>query len=66
MKNLYFWRRLSNIAIYLCGFLLVVDTFFFNGTGFYSFLTIIEITALCLLLISELMKFYLKRKHGES
>jgi len=62
MKKLDLWRKITNISFYVCLALIVLDTFFFEDVGFYSFLTVVEISAVGLLFLSSIMMFILKKQ----
>jgi len=65
MNNKLFWKKISIISFYSSVLLLIADTFFFEGVGFYSILTIIEVISLITLSVSSLMLFLIKRKGYE-
>jgi DMSO/TMAO reductase YedYZ heme-binding membrane subunit len=66
MKNKEFWKKLSNISAYSCGTVAIIHTFFRSHIEDFIYVIIaIEIVTICLFLLSELMKFILKRKSNE-
>ncbi len=66
MCNIVFWKKISTVSFYSSAILLIMDTFFFEDVGFYSFLTIIEIISLVTLVVSSLILFLLKRRDNET
>ncbi len=66
MCNIVFWKKVSTISFYSSAVLLIMDTFFFENVGFYSFLTVLEITSLITLIVSSLILFFLKRRNNET
>ena len=69
MKNLDLWKRLSSIALYTGGALLIVDTFFLEDIRFLPYISALELMALALLLFSGVMilllKYIDKKKRNE-
>jgi choline-glycine betaine transporter len=65
MKDINFWRKLSNISAYSFGGFIIIFKFIINDSGSYYYLTMtIGIILVMLFLLSELMKFILRRKNN--
>lgn len=65
MKHYSFWQKTSNVSAYTCGFVAIVHTFFRNYIESFIYVIItIEVVAISLFLISEVMKFILKKKYN--
>jgi len=66
LKNVYFWKKTSIVSTIICGLLVIFKMYFEkyyknNNLPFFY----IGYVVLFIFLLSELMKFILKRKNNE-
>ena len=63
MEKLKFWRRISNISVFTCGGAAIIHNFFREYIIDYILLfCFIEAISIIAYLISEFMKFNIKKK----
>jgi hypothetical protein len=64
LSDYRFWIKVSNISIIICGLFVIINMFFIQYFGFRgkSVIIYIGIISILFFLISEFIKFILKRK----
>lgn len=63
MKKIDFWIKASNYSIFICGIVLIAEMFFTKYLGNITMpILFVGVLALIIFLISELMKFILKKR----
>lgn len=58
-----FWKKISNISAFTCGFVAIVHTFFRESIkSIVYFVIFIEVVTICVFFIAEVFKFLSKKK----